>query len=70
MCKIAGITKSTLEKENGFLPKEGQYFYLPLENVFTIKENDNLFSISKKTKLSCEEILKRVPIEAGKIFYY
>lgn len=59
-----------LEKENGFMPSAEHYFYLPKENVYVIKENDNLLSISRKTKLSYEEILKRVPIEAGKIFYY
>lgn len=70
VCKVAGIEPAVLEKENGFIPKAGQYFYIPKENVFVIKENDNLFSISKKTKLSYDEILKRIPIEVGKIFYY
>lgn len=70
VCKISGITVSDLEKLNGYLPKANQYFYIPKENKYIIKVNDNLLSIQRKTKLSIEDITRRVSIEVGKVFYY
>ncbi len=70
ICKISGITVKELEKLNGYLPKVEQYFYIPRKNKYVIKETDSLLTIQRKTKLTFEEILKRVPIEIGKIFYY
>lgn len=70
LCKISGLTPKEVEMENGFMPKSGQYFYLPRENEYIIKESDTLFTLQKKTKLPIEEIIRRVKIEIGKKLYY
>lgn len=70
LCKISGTSVDEIKRVNGFLPKSGQYFFIPRNSKYIIKEGDNLLTIQRKTKLSAEEILKRVNIEIGKIFYY
>lgn len=68
--KISGTSVDEIKRINGYLPKSGQYFFIPRNNIFIIKECDNLLTIQRKTKLSAEAILKRVNIEIGKIFYF
>lgn len=70
--KQCGVSEQEIEKYNGFLPEEGEYFVVPsVQGKYIVSATDTLFSVSKKTGLTPVEIQNRVVIFcAGKEFYY
>lgn len=70
IAKISALSVEKIIELNGYRPKENMYFFINRENEYIVKENDTILSISRKTKLSINEINSRGRIIAGKKFYY
>lgn len=70
IAKISALDVQKIIEQNGFTPSCGQYFYLDRQNKYIVGASDNVFVISKKTKLTVKEITDRVNVCKGKVFYY
>lgn len=70
IAKISGMTVKEIGRLNGYIPISGQYFYINRSNRYVITAYDTIFSVSHKTHLTYDEILKRTIINQGKVFYY
>lgn len=70
IAKISALDVQKIIEQNGFTPSSGQYFYLDRQNKYIVGAFDNVFVISKKTKLTVKEITDRVNVCKGKVFYY